>query len=214
MPATNFHGLVIKSQIMKSNIIPVILGICLAVSGHAQSDTQNSYRNFPIFVMVQFHNLSMPFKDMKSNFSNIGFGLGTELSYNGKSNWGQQFSATWHHNKTVGNGILLYSQAAWRPTIGSGIYSELKAGAGYMYSFRPVESYKQNNGKWESVDRKGKGMFTLPVGISLGYQSYSEKTYISPFITYQFLLISGYNQSIPLVPETLVQVGSRIHLGN
>lgn len=199
---------------MKRKIVLSLLGIFLAVSLKAQTDSQKSYRNFPIIVMVQFHNLSMPFKDMKSNFSNIGFGLGTELSYNGKSNWVQQFSATWHHNKTVGNGILLYSQAAWRPNIGSGVYSEVKAGAGYMYAFHPVESYKQNNGNWESVDRKGKGMFTLPVGISLGYQSYSEKTYISPFISYQFLLISGYNQSIPLVPETLIQVGSRIHLGN
>jgi hypothetical protein len=199
---------------MKSKITFVFFGLCLAITGLAQSDTQNRYRNFPIMVMVQFHNLSMPFKDMKSNFSNIGFGLGTELSYNGKSNWVQQISATWHRNKTVGNGILFYTQAAWRPTIGSGVYSELKAGAGYMYAFHPVESYRQKNGEWESVGRKGKGMFTLPVGISLGYQSYSEKTYISPFITYQFLLISGYNQSIPLVPETLIQVGSRIHLRN
>jgi hypothetical protein len=199
---------------MKRKVVLSLLGIFLAASLQAQTDSQKSYRNFPIIVMVQFHNLSMPFKDMKSNFSNIGFGLGTELSYNGKSNWVQQFSATWHHNKTVGNGILLYSQAVWRPNIGSGVYSEVKAGAGYMYAFHPVESYKQNNGTWESVDRKGKGMFTLPVGISLGYQSYSEKTYISPFISYQFLLISGYNQSIPLVPETLIQVGSRIHLGN
>jgi hypothetical protein len=151
---------------------------------------------------------------MRSNFSNIGFGLGTELSYNGKSNLVQQVSATWHHNKTVGNGILLYSQAAWRPNIGSGVYTEFKAGAGYMYAFRPVESYKQSNGVWSLVNHKGKGMFTLPIGISVGYQSYSNRTYVSPFISYQFLLISGYNQSIPLVPETFIQVGSRIHLNN
>lgn len=199
---------------MKSKIVATLLAICLATSLLAQTDVQNGYRNFPIIVMVQFHNLSMPFKDMKSNFSNIGFGLGTELSYNGKSNWVQQINATWHHNKTVGNGIFVYSQAAWRPNIASGVYSEVKAGAGYMYAFRPVESYKQSNGVWESQGSKGKGMLALPVGISLGYQSYSDKTYISPFISYQFLLISGYNQSIPLVPETLIQVGSRIHLGN
>lgn len=199
---------------MNKKIVSALLGIFLVTSLRAQTDSQKSYRNFPIIVMVQFHNLSMPFKDMKSNFSNIGFGIGTELSYNGKSNWVQQFNATWHHNKKVGNGILLYSQAAWRPNIASGVYSEVKAGAGYMYAFRPVESYKQTNGVWEPVKHRGKGMFTLPVGISLGYQSYSEKTYISPFITYQFLLISGYNQSVPLIPETLIQVGSRIHLGN
>jgi hypothetical protein len=203
-----------KHRSMKSKIVLTLLSLCLTVSVWAQTDSQKTYRNFPIIVMVQFHNLSMPFKDMKSNFSNIGFGLGTELSYNGKSNFVQQFNATWHNNKTVGNGILLYSQAVWRPTIASGMYTELKAGAGYMYAFRPVVSYKQSNGVWEPVGNKGKSMFTLPAGISIGYQSFSNKTYISPFISYQFLLISGYNESIPLVPETLIQVGSRIHLGN
>lgn len=199
---------------MKSKISLTLLGLCLTASLWAQTDNQKDYRNFPIIVMVQFHNLSMPFKDMKSNFSNIGIGLGTEFSYNGKSNWVQQFSATWHQNKTVGNGILIYSQAAWRPNLSSGLYGEIKAGAGYMYAFRPVTSYEQKNGAWESVGNRGKGMLTLPVGISLGYQSPTNKTYISPFISYQFLLVSGYNQSIPLVPETLIQVGSRIHLGN
>lgn len=196
---------------MKTKVVFTLIGIFITLSLHAQSDSQNRYRNFPIIVMVQFHNLSMPFKDLKSNFSNIGFGLGTELSYNGKSNWVQQFNVTWHHNKTVGNGIFLYSQAAWRPNISNGVYSEVKAGAGYLYSFRPVTSYKQSKGVWESAANKGKGMLAVPVGISLGYQSYSDKTYISQFISYQFLLISGYNQSIPLVPETLIQVGSRIH---
>ena len=151
---------------------------------------------------------------MKSNFSNIGFGLGTELSYSGKSNWVQQFSATWHRNKNIGNGILFYSQATWRPNIANGVYGELKAGAGYMYAFRPVESYKQVEGAWQSVRNKGKGMLVLPVGISLGYQQYSSNTYLSPFVSYQFLLVSGYNQSIPLVPETLIQAGSRIHFSN
>jgi len=199
---------------MRLKILLTLFAISLAVSVNAQADNHHGYRNFPLIIMVQFHNLSMPFKDMKSNFSNIGFGLGTEFSYNRKSNLVQQVSATWHHNKTVGNGILLYSQAAWRPTMASGVYTELKGGAGYMYSFRPVESFQQNKGVWESAGHKGKGMFTLPIGISLGYQSYSEKTYISPFISYQFLLISGYNQSIPVVPETLIQVGSRIHFSN
>lgn len=197
---------------MKSFLL-MLIGVSLIAPVKAQ-EVEKGYRNFPIIVMLQFHNLSMPFKDMKSNFSNVGFGIGTEVSYNGKSNWVQQIHATWHRNKHVGNGILLYSQAAWRPNFTNGFYGEVKAGAGYMYAFRPVESFRQNDGVWESVGHKGKGMLAIPLGISMGYQPHSSKTYVSPFISYQFLLISGYNQSVPLVPETLLQVGSRIHLGN
>ncbi len=197
----------------KVKTILVALVLFLALTSKAQStEAPNYYRNFPIIIKLQFHNLAMPFKDLKANFSNIGIGLGTEVSFNGKSNFVQQVTATWHHNKTVGNSIMLYSQAVWRPTISNGVYTELKAGAGYKQAFRPVESFQQINGSWQSVGHRGKGMLVLPLGFSVGYQSPSLKTYASPFISYQFLLVSGYNTSIPVLPETLIQVGSRIHL--
>ncbi|MCK6616477.1 MAG: hypothetical protein L6Q51_02420 [Cyclobacteriaceae bacterium] len=197
---------------MYTQIALFFLGVTLAHQVRSQSEGSH-YRSFPIIVSLQFHNLAMPFKDVKSNFTNVGFGLGTELSYNKKGTVVQQFMVSWHHNRTVGNGIMLFSQGVWRPNITFGIFGEVKAGAGYMKAFRPVESFRQNgNGAWESVGHKGKGMLVIPFGISFGYQSPSTKTYFSPFISYQFMLLSGYNQSIPLVPQTLIQVGSRIHL--
>ncbi len=55
-------------------------------------------------------------------------------------------------------------------------------------------------------------MFTLAAGLLGGYHPDSSQTYISPFVSYQFLLLNDYNKSIPLVPETLLQMGTRIHL--
>lgn len=186
----------------------------IAFSVEAQTETARgkTYRNYPIVITIQFHSLALPFRDLKTNFSNIGFGLGTEVSHNGRHNWAQQFSLVWYRNKAVGNGLLLYTQAAWRPTIVSDIYSEVKAGIGYLVSFRPVESFKMVDKRWVSVGRKGKGMLVLPVGVSLGHNDFSSETYLSPFVSYQFLLLKDYNKSIPIVPETLIQVGSRIHL--
>lgn len=199
---------------MKRRIVGFVISYAIMFSVQAQTETLGGYKNFPIVVTLQFHSLAMPFQDIKSNFSNIGLGLGTEVSYNGKQNWSQQINAVWYRNKTVGNGLLFYTQAAWRPAIKSNLYAEMKAGAGYLISFRPVESYKQVNDNWISVGHKGKGMFTIPIGISLGYNTQFSGTNFSPFISYQFLIVSGYNESIPFVPETLIQVGSRIHLNH
>ena len=193
---------------MRTKFLGILTTSCLALSVQAQMD--NSYKDFPIVVTVQFQSLSVTFRNFKSNFSNIGFGLGTEVSLNGDHNAIQQITALWYHNKTVGNGLMVYTQTAWRLTIASNAYSELKAGAGYQYSFRPVESFRQKNGNWVNVGHKGKGMLMLPVGISLGYNQQTNGM-LSPFITYQFLIASGYNKSVPLIPETLIQVGSRIH---
>ena len=160
----------------------LLIGCSLLFSAAAQHTSSKDYRNFPIVLTLQFNNLALPFKNLKSNFSNMGVGIGTEVSHNGGHNWAQQFTALWYRNKTVGNGLLFYTQTSWRPTLFSNIYTEVKAGVGYMIAFRPVEAYKQVNGAWVSVGNKGKGLLALPVGISLGYNNYSDDVYVSPCI--------------------------------
>lgn len=196
--------------------LPIILILAATLCWHnltakAQDSTTGNYRNFPVIVTLQFHSLSLPFRNLESNFSNIGIGLGTEVSLNGKHNWAQQFSLVWYRNKEAGNGLLFYTQPVWRPEIASDIYTELKIGAGYLIAQRPSESYRQLEGEWVSVGRKGKGMFTIPVGFSLGHYAHSSGTYLSPFASYQMLLISNYNPSIPVMPATLLQIGTRVH---
>ena len=141
----------------------------------------------------------------------MGIGLGTEVSHNGNRNWVQQFKVTWYGNKTVGGGILFHTQTVWRPTIVSSAFSEIKLGAGYLYAKRPSIAYKAAENGWEKRGKKGKGMFILPIGIGAGYDSFDTDTYISPFIGYQFLLATKYNQDVPVVPFTLMEAGARIH---
>ena len=189
----------------------VKLCFCVLCASNSFSQKSETYRNFPVIVSVQFHSLSLPFRDLKSNFSNVGIGVGTEMSHSGEQNWVQQFLAAWYRNKSVGNGLLFSTQTAWRPTITGDFYTELKAGIGYYYAFRPVESYKPENGNWVLVGHKGKGMLVFPVGIGAGYSFYQTSTSFSPFVNYQLLILKGYNKSIPLVPETVIQAGTRIH---
>jgi hypothetical protein len=153
----------------------------------------------------------MPFKNMKSNFSNIGIGIGTEVSHNGNQNWVQQFNVIWYRNKNTGNGLLLNTQVVWRPTLVDEFYSEMKFGVGYMYKWRPTESFKLENNDWVSAGKKGKGLLAIPIGVGFGYNDYKTSTYLAPFAGYQFVPLLGYNPSIPVVPETFLEVGSRIH---
>lgn len=177
----------------------------------AQTADSKPYSNFPFVITLQFHAFSLPFQDMKANFKNLGIGLGTEISLNGKPNWVQQINMVWYHNKAMGNGLLLYTQNAWRPDIATNVFAEVKGGVGLLHSFRPVESFHQVNGQWISVGHKGKSMLAIPVGASLGYDSRTTNSYISNFASYQFMLIKEYNKTIPVVPETLVQLGTRVH---
>lgn len=190
--------------------LSVLLSTMTSLS-HAQADGSAGYRNFPLVISLHFHSLSLPFRDLKANFANVGIGLGTEVSLNGDHNWVQQFNLIWYRNQAVGNGLMTYTQTAWRPTITGDVFTELKLGVGYNFSSRPVESFRYEQGQWHSVGRKGKGMLAIPAGISVGLNPSSTETYVAPFVSYQAMLLTNYSKSIPLVPETLLQIGSRVH---
>jgi hypothetical protein len=199
---------------MKRSVRWLFFIICFGQTATAQTNSGKTYRNFPIVLSMQFHSLSFPLKDIKTNFKNAGFGIGSEIALGSKHNWAQQFQLSWYRNKQAGDGILIYTQSAWRPTVVSHIYTEVKAGFGLTYNFRPVESFKQIDGEWQSIGRKGKWLFTVPVGVSLGYNKFSLKTYIAPFVSYQILLNANYAKSIPVITNSLLQIGTRIHLSN
>lgn len=166
-------------------------------------------QHLPILISIQFHSLAVPFHHLKSNFRNVGVSIGTEVDYGKSSDMHQQISLVWYHNKAVGNGLMLHSQAVWRPYI-EDAFGELKAGIGYNLSRRPVESFQFKNGEWTSVGKRGKGLLVIPVGLGAGFtqegQNYTE-TY---FMNYQIMAVNGYNRTIPILTETLIQFGTSL----
>ncbi|MBX7109657.1 MAG: hypothetical protein K1X61_13480 [Chitinophagales bacterium] len=168
------------------------------------------YRNFPVIISLQFQNFALPFQDLKSNFGHVGIALGTEVSLNGKQNWAQQFQAGFYFNKDAGNGFFTYTQTVYRPAFFKHFFPELKAGIGWQRIFHPVQTFEYQNGQVTAV-KGGKSQLMVPLGISVGYNKYSTKTYVSPFISYQVVPALFYNDGIPLNFYSLVQVGTRIH---
>ena len=73
----------------------ITLLLCLFLATQmvtAQTENTQDYKNFPIIITLQFHSLSTPFKNIKSNFRNIGIGIGTEVSYHNSPRGVQQFT--------------------------------------------------------------------------------------------------------------------------
>lgn len=194
---------------MKKLIISLLILRCLS-DCYAQ-ETHDGYQNFPVVVSLQFHSFSMPFKRIGDHFKNVGIGLGTEISHSGGSQqWAQSIQVVWHRNKTMGNGIQLYTQAIYRPEITNDLFGEIKLGVGYQFLYRPVDAYRFKNGTWESVGRKGKGMWMFPVNIGAGTVVGGEPlTTIA--LNYQWMILKGYNTDVPLFPQSTIILGSRSH---
>ena len=191
-------------------IIPLIL-LTSSITSQAQ-DTQGLYNQLPIILTIQFHQVAMPLQKLSGNFSNIGIGIGTEVSLTGSSQrWAQSVQLVWHSNKYMGNGLALYTQTVTRPTLSGNVFGEVKLGVGYQYLYRPTDSFSHENGQWTAVKKRGKGMLMLPASAGIGLLDRNRDSAIAPFLNYQWMILKGYNRSIPMVPQSTIILGNRIH---
>ena len=194
---------------MKLNLwLLLALNLLFCYSSNAQTSEILSYKNFPVILTLQFHALSMPFKDLKTNFKNVGIGVGTEWRLNGKRNLVQQLQFAWVRNKAVGNRIIVSTQAVWRPLLSKKLYGELRGGIGYMFNQLPSDGLVYIENEW-NTSKRVKGLLHIPIGLGLGYQVNANW---SPFINYQTLFVSKYNPGVPIVPETILQLGSKLNI--
>jgi hypothetical protein len=199
-----------KNSLLFNILIYALTGL-MPVFAQQTASSEQTKRDWPLIVSLQFHSVSMPFKDLKSTFSNVGISLGTEVAFNRRANLLQQVQVGFYRNQNAGNGLAVFTQTAYRPHFGP-VYAEVKAGLGYNFAFHPNTTLVFKNGEWQSASQNGKGLLMVPVGVSIGYQGHKTKPLFEPFVSYQFFILQGYNPDVPLLPNQLIQIGSRIHL--
>jgi len=174
-------------------------------------DLNYNYDNYPIVISLQFHSFSMPFQKISHHFRNVGIGIGTEVGFKeNDQKWAQSVKLVWYRNKTMGNGVQLYTQSVYRPDFSSNVFGEVKLGIGYQYMYRPVESFKYEAGGWKSAGKKGKHMMMLPFNVGFGFVADSNNEVLQS-INYQWMILKGYNESIPIVPNATIILDTRIH---
>nr|WP_293837204.1 hypothetical protein [uncultured Arsenicibacter sp.] len=183
---------------------------CGVYSVRAQSHQSKTINNWPLTVQAGFHVLAMPLQQLNGAFANPGLTLGTERKLGRKGTFVQSAQAGFYRNLYAGDGAYVWTQTGWQPHIGP-VYLGLKAGLGWQYSFHPNKTLAFQNGEWRGSNSAGKGMLCIPLGATLGL-NYTKA--IAPFIGYQFIILTNYNPSVPLVPTQQLHAGLRIQLGD
>ena len=182
----------------------------ILLKGQETQKLNSTNLHFPLIVSVNFQNFALPFRDLESNFSHPGFTLGTELSLNKKRTLVQQLHTGIYRNREAGNGIIAFTQFAFRPKVFTFFYTELKAGAGWQRSYHPVAAYEFEDGQWQRKTG-GKSQLIVPLGLTIGYRDKHAPARLAPFITYQVIPSLFYNDVIPLNFYSFIQIGSIIH---
>lgn len=203
--------MIIHTKIIRTYVL-VLSVVMLSITANAQdNDSIPEYRKIPIVTGLQFHNFSMPFKDMGSNFSHPGLFIGSEISYNKKETLIQQASIGAYLNREIGNGIYVSTQLGYRPKIYDNFYGELKAGLSYLRVFHPTQAYKYENGEWEEIVG-GKSQLGIPLDFGFGYSFTTQLGELSPYILYQITPALFFNETLPVNIYTSFMLGVRFKL--
>lgn len=87
---------------------------------------------------------------------------------------------------------------------------DFPVGLGYLHSFYPGKLYEQSDdGNFEEVSQLGRPHAYANLGVGLSYLSCSK---FQPFIRQELLVETPFANGIPIVPHSILKVGTHINL--
>lgn len=195
---------------MRSKLIGLVVGLCslIAIQGFSQSPSRLNYN---IKFSMQGYNL--PLKQLMDNFKNPGIALGIAYGYDVGHSTSQSLNIGWLNHAEHGNAIYLSTQFHYRPSIGK-IKPGIGLGVGriiYFNNSNPL--YDMVGARWEKSRSQSEGRWIAPLTADVGYQLDLGKYYqVTPFIGYEIIPTIKYNNAFPVLPSSLLTVGSRFNL--
>lgn len=166
---------------------------------------------------LTFQGYSMPFKHLGDNFKNIGGSVGVAYAYNRSQALSQRVAVGFLSHREHGNGFYLNTQFCYQPVLFSALVPSLAIGIGHLFSFANGHNpyYSNTNGAWGKSSKQSQSHWQVPVSIGIGYKiKTAGGAIITPTVGYEAAAILNYNSAFPILPYSLITVGSKITLPN
>jgi len=182
--------------------------LLLRSEGNCQSRSRFGY-----VVKFSMQGYNLPFKKLLDNFKNPGASLGIEYSYNQHHSVVQTFNIGWFNHAEHGNSLAISSQAFFRPKFGR-LRPGLGVGLARMFYFNNSNPLMERvGGRWMPSNRQSESRWASPVSLEMGHAlQVSSVLVVTPFVGYDIVPSFNYNNAFPILPSTLLTIGSRINL--
>lgn len=113
-------------------------------------------------------------------------------------------------NNYQGDALFLQLLGKVQPVIAQRIELGLGLGFGYRLALYPSQPQKWNGSEW-TAGHSFKGMYQVPVQLSVGYRSLHLDRYeIRPYVAYQLQALLGYNPDLSPLPSSAALLGLKI----
>lgn len=196
-----------------------ILFACIATPAHAggsaPEDDDSSNRSFPLVVSLMQEAIGLPFTpQILTGPIHPGLSVGSEYEYlHGR--YGRLFQTAnlgYFHHARFDRLAYLNSELGYAYHLGFGLGFESLLGLGYGHSFAARQLYSLETG--EAARDWGHPSMLVSLGLGVDYDLRAKDLLpMSIFLRYQPLVQLKFNpnNSMPIMPRTILFVGARIH---
>ena len=181
---------------------------------HSQAQEQS--RRAPLSrlsytISLDFQGFSLPFSTLRTYWQNKGISVGAAYSWTRKGHWQQVVKAGSFFNRYHGRTNYVSTSLQYNPLHGRTLSTGISLGAGYQLTGFGKGGWQQEaDGSWKSRPNK-QGLLFLPASLNLCVKAAEGSNIIfSPSLSYGVNLLWKPNATVPLLPQTLVSIGSTI----
>lgn len=175
-----------------------------------QKDTERTDNPWQVDVAAGMQSFYAPAMGAKSGRPELITTAGVGKPLGPQQTFAVTLQLGYARNNYHGDALFLQLLGQYTPVIAKKVEAGIGLGIGYRVSMYSSEPLKWERGNWKKGNAI-KGMFQVPVQLSLGYRSLQINHYeLRPYVAYQMQALLGYNPDLPLLPVSASLLGIKI----
>lgn len=134
---------------------------------------------------------------------------GVEQPFNQRRTLSLALRFSYARGKYQGDAVSTQLLFTFSPLIANAIEPGIGLGVGYQRAFSPSKSMHWDGESW-TAGKQSKGLFHVPLRLSLGYKAKGKQYDFTPYVAYQFQALFGYSPDLSLLPQSHALIGLKI----
>jgi len=180
------------------------------LTARAQEKNKRTDQPWQLDVAAGLHSFYAPMKDLKVSRPELITSAGWGKPLGHKQNFAVTLQLGYARNNYHGDAMYMQLLGQYTPVIATKIEAGVGLGIGYRFGFYSSPSQKWNGNTWKKGSL-AKGMYQVPVQLSLGYRSIQLDDYqLRPYLAYQLQALLGYNPDLSPLPVSAGLLGLKI----
>jgi len=176
----------------------------------AQEKNRRTDQPWQLDVAAGLHSFYAPIKDLKVQRPELLTSVGWGKPLGPKQTFAVTLQLGYARNNYQGDAMYLQLLGQYTPVIANKVEAGIGVGFGYRLGFYPSSSQKWNGQAWEKGSL-AKGMYQVPVQLSIGYRSLKLDDYqLRPYLAYQLQALFGYNPDLSPLPVSAGLLGLKV----